>query len=208
MPTDTNKLLWAFRAIELPQELTMKLQSLQEDMKRSNPAGVKWVEAHNIHLTLKFLDAISESTMNRIIDALKAICPLYSLFSLETSTLGAFPNIQRPKVFWLGLNGNLTPLITLQKAIDVGLTPLGFSPENRPFSPHLTLARLRDGIAPSVQRAFGDLILKTGWQGGETWIVKKITLMKSQLLPSGPVYSRLAEIRLGKSEYPFSNLHD
>ena len=200
MLTDTSKTIRAFIAIELPEELTKKLRYLQEDMQRTNPVGIKWVEARNIHLTLKFLATISETTVHRIINVLEAVCPSFSPFSLEALTLGAFPNIRQPRVFWLGLNGDVNTLITLQKAIDDQLVPLGFAPEARPFSPHLTLARLRDGAALPIQRTFGDLIMKTNWQQGETWTVKKVTLMKSQLLPAGPVYSRLAEIGLRESE--------
>lgn len=200
MPIDTNKSIRAFIAIETPEKLKKKLQHLQEEMKQANPAGIKWVEAHNVHLTLKFLSTISETTMNKVIDVLEVVCSSFPPFPLGASTLGAFPNIRQPRVFWLGLNSNLTSLTTLQKAIDNQLVPLGFIPEARPFAPHLTLARLRDDVSLSFQRSFGDLIMKTRWQEEETWTVKKVTLMKSQLLPAGPIYSRLAEIELKESE--------
>jgi 2'-5' RNA ligase len=198
MNTDTQ--IRAFIAIDIPEELKIKLQLLQDDLKRANPTGIKWVETRNIHLTLKFLSSISTSTVDSITGVLRTVCASHTPFSLQSDKPGAFPNPRQPRVFWLGLNGNLTALTALQKAIEDQLAPLGFAPETRPFTAHLTLARVRDGITPSAQRSFGESITKTGWQDGESWTVGKVLLMQSRLFPAGPVYNRLAEIPLAAPE--------
>jgi len=194
----------AFIAIELPKTLKTMLSALQQDIRKSVPSGIRWVEANNIHLTLKFLAEISDATKLRIIDKLHGICPSLIPFTLRMETLGAFPNTRHPRNRWLGLNGDIEALLLLQKTIDSALIPLGFVTEKRPFEPHLTLARVKEGAAASVQRSLSETITKTGWNRADAWPVSSVALMRSTLLPSGPEYHRIAEIRLGNHEQPFS----
>ena len=199
-----NNSIRAFIAIELPTTLKTMLSALQQDMRKSVPSGIRWVEANNIHLTLKFLAEISDATKLMIIDKLHVICPSLIPFTLRTETLGAFPNKRHPRILWLGFNGDIEALFLLQKTIDSALIPLGFVPEKRPFEPHLTLARVKEGAAASIQQSLSETITKTSWNPADSWTVNSIALMRSTLLPSGPEYNRLAEIHLGNHEQPLS----
>ena len=119
-----------------------------------------------------------------------------SPFTLEIAEVGAFPNLRQPRVLWLGISGEMDKLIAWQQRIDDGLAPLGFAKETRPFTPHLTLARLREGVSPGDRRDFGELVMKTPIEVNYRVKVNSLSLMKSQLLPTGAVYSRLAEVKL------------
>ena len=117
-------------------------------------------------------------------------------FLLEIAEVGAFPNLRQPRVLWLSISGEMDKLTAWQQRIDNGLAPLGFAKETRPFTPHLTLARLREGVSPGDRRDFGELVMKTPIEVNYKVKVNSLSLMKSQLLPTGAVYSRLAEVKL------------
>jgi len=118
-----------------------------------------------------------------------------SSFQLKIGGLAALPNFGRPRVLWVGIGGEVDRLVDLQQRLDRGLVPLGFAPETRPFTPHLTLARLRQGTSPQDQRDFGESVMKTPLEVTYEMNVSSLSLMRSQLLPGGAVYSRLAEVK-------------
>lgn len=186
----------SFIAIELPKELTSGLLKLQAEIKSSGYNFVKWVTPEGIHLTLKFLGNIPAQKVSEIATALTKASEGISPFQLETTGLGAFPSLNHPNVFWLGVGGDLDKLTTLQKRIDDVLEPKGFSKEKRAFTPHLTLARIRETASPQNRRDFGGLICKTPFDVHYTIKVASISLMRSQLLPGGAVYSHLFEAAL------------
>ena len=134
----------AFVAIELPDELKLALARLQDRLKSGRAAPVKWVDPHGIHLTLKFLGDISSDMAGKVTSALEEAVRGISPFQLETGGLGAFPDLRRVQIVWVGLTGEVSRLSQLHKSIEAGLSGLGFLPEKRAFTPHLTLARLRD----------------------------------------------------------------
>jgi 2'-5' RNA ligase len=199
METTGKQSIRAFIAIEIPDAVKIRINTLQNAIKFSSPPHIKWVEASNIHITLKFFAGINETDVQRIIDALHRTCSNFSPFSLRTGNPGAFPNLRRPRVLWLGLNGDTATLSSLQNTIDSGLESHGFAREIRPFEPHLTLARVKDSIAAADQQLLGNIIIKTEWEPRDEWSVTKVTLLRSRLLPAGPVYSRLAEVMLGRT---------
>jgi 2'-5' RNA ligase len=122
-----------------------------------------------------------------------------SPFRLTVSEVGAFPNLRQPRVLWVGIKGEIEKLLTLQRDIDDGLVPLRFAKELRPFTPHLTLARLREGAFSGDKRSFGEMVAKKAPKVYYEMVVGGVNLMRSQLLPGGAVYSRLAEVKLGQS---------
>ena len=117
-------------------------------------------------------------------------------FHLELSGLGAFPNLQRPRVAWVGLEGQVDSLTGLQKLVDSGLARLGFTREPRSFTPHLTLARLREGISAQERYGFGEILRTTPFKGVNGMDEDSISLMKSTLTSSGALYDRLALVKL------------
>lgn len=182
----------SFIAIELPQELKSALFQLQENLKSASSAPVRWVDPGNIHLTLKFLGDISPEITGRITSALEDAARDAHPFDIEVSGLGVFPNTKRVQIIWVGLAGELAKLEQLQKRIEAGLTPLGFPPEARPFTPHLTLARVRDYARPDDRLALGEVIAGTSFEQKYKIKVNAVLLMKSQLTREGPIYSKIS----------------
>ncbi len=191
-----NQQIRSFIAIELPDELKSKLFRLQAELKSTRFSFVKWVAPEDIHLTLKFLGNIAIHKVDEVIESIDKASEGISRFQLETTDLGVFPNLRSPKVFWLGIGGKLDTLIALQKRIDDVLEPMGFVRERRNFTPHLTLARMRESASSQNRHDFGELIAKTHFGIEYKIEVNRVSLMRSQLLPSGAVYNRLAEVKL------------
>jgi 2'-5' RNA ligase len=184
-----------FIAIELPEEIKRGLRELQAQLKAANQAPVKWVEPENIHLTLKFLGNVATDRLNEIGHATTNAVRGTSPFSLEVRELGVFPNPRRVQIVWVGLSGEVEKLTILQQRIESGLAKLGFAPENRRFTPHLTLARLRDRATPQERERLGQLVAETEF-AARSFIVNSVKLIKSQLTREGPIYSQLSSAAL------------
>jgi len=194
--TLSNEQIRSFIAIELPEEVKSGLHRLQAELKLPQHTFVKWVGPESIHLTLKFLGNISPQKVSEVAKVMEQASNGVSPFQVEITEVGAFPNLRQPRVLWLGIRGEINKLVAWQQRIDNGLAPLGFAKETRPFTPHLTLARLREGVSPGDRRDFGELVMKTPVEVNYKVDAKSLSLMKSQLLPGGAVYSRLAEVKL------------
>jgi RNA 2',3'-cyclic 3'-phosphodiesterase len=186
----------SFIAINLPPGVRAELTSLEENFKARRHPFVKWVDPEGMHLTLKFLGNVVADSIPQIIEAMCGVAGSHSIFKLEVAGTGAFPNWQRPQVVWVGVGGELDKLTSLQKGLESVLSPLGFPPESRPFSAHLTLGRLRDRVTPDDRRRFAEFAQKVEFKASLSFEVSFIRLMKSQLTPSGPIYSELATARL------------
>ena len=186
----------SFIAIELPGELKLGLTRLQEKLKTASGAPVKWVEPGNIHLTLKFLGDVNAGITGRITVALEEAARDTHPFDIEVSGLGVFPNTKRVQIIWTGLAGELEKLGLLHKRIEESLIPLGFPAEKRPFTPHLTIARVRDYARPDERLKLGELIAAAGFETKYRINVNAIQLMRSQLTREGPIYSRISAITL------------
>ena len=186
----------AFIAIELPDELKLALTRLQDQLKSGKPTSVKWVDPYSTHLTLKFLGNIGIDMVGRITMALEEAARGISPFHLEAKGLGAFPNLKRVQVVWVGITGEVAHLGQLQQLIESNLSPLGFAPESRPFTAHLTLARLRDRATPDERQSLGQLIASTSLETICSFNVDSVHLIKSQLTREGAIYSRISSIKL------------
>jgi len=186
----------SFIAIELPDELKQGLTQLEARLKSANQPWVKWVNPYSIHLTLKFLGSIAADRTGQITGAIEEAVRGIPPFHLEVKDLGVFPNLRRVQVAWVGVGGELDKLGQLQQRIESNLAPLGFAPESRPFTPHLTLARVRDRALLEERQRFGQLIANTRFEAAYTIEVDAINLMRSQLTSEGAIYSRISSVRL------------
>jgi RNA 2',3'-cyclic 3'-phosphodiesterase len=186
----------SFIAIELPGEIKLALARLQNQLKSGGGGQVKWVDPESIHLTLKFLGNINTELTGRITAALEEACRGVHPFALEISGPGVFPNARRVRVVWVGLTGETERLGQLQKRIDAGLAPLGFKAEVRSFTPHLTLARVREQATPDERQALGRLVTGAATEGGGSLNVNAVHLMRSQLTRNGPIYTRISSVAL------------
>ena len=188
----------SFIAIELPDELKLELIQLEARLKLDKQPWVKWVNPYSIHLTLKFLGNIAVDRTGEITRAIEEAVQGISPFHLEVKELGVFPNLRRVQVAWVGISGDVDKLSQLQKRIETNLTPLGFAPESRAFTPHLTLARLRDQASLDERQRFGQLIANAKFEAAYTIEVDAISLMRSQLTREGAIYSRISLVELKK----------
>jgi len=192
-------MLRAFIAIELPGDLQIEITQLIGRLKyKAGKSSVRWVSVENIHLTLKFMGDISFSAVATIQDLLNIEVALHQTFTLEIGRVGAFPNQKRPRVIWLGVDLPIE-LASLQRGIESALTKLGYPPEERPFSPHLTLGRVRENASTSELAALTSTLkdVKIGYLGKVS--VDKIHLFRSDLKPGGSVYTRLSSAQLSHS---------
>ncbi len=187
-----------FLAISLSESVKKRLEALQQKLAESR-ADVRWVRPDGIHLTLKFLGNVPEEEIESIAKAAQEIAAQFGPLHLRVKGLGAFPSGRKPRVIWAGLEGDLKPLLRLQKELDKRLTKLGFEPESRPFVPHLTLGRVKssrkiDRLCQLIERY--DQI----GEGWEEIQAKDLILYKSTLKPSGAVYTPLRIIPLGGAD--------
>lgn len=178
----------------MPPAALDALARVQTDL-RPSPAGVKWVDPKGIHLTLKFLGGVQSDRLDKVSVALAGLAGPVEPFSLQLKGLGVFPDARRPRVAWVGLEGDVARLAQLQRSIDSALLPLGFGKEDRPFVPHLTLARLRDDMPPMERQEFGQHFLKAELAPLAPFKVESLNLMKSQLTPKGAIYSVLGRYK-------------
>ena len=188
--------LRCFIAIELPDEIRAGLSRLQAQLKSGNQPKVKWVDPYGIHLTLKFLGNVSGDRISQITGAIGQAAQGASPFHLEVKGLGVFPNLRRVQVAWVGITGEVDKLAQLQQRIESNLARLGFAPELRPFTPHLTLARVRDQASPDERQRFGQLIASTKFETAYPLHVDAISLMRSQLTREGAIYSQISSVEL------------
>ena len=185
----------SFIAIELPDELRLKLGQLEAQLKSGKQPWVKWVNPDSIHLTLKFLGNIASDRTGEITRAMEEAAQGIPPFHLEVKDLGVFPNLKRVQVVWVGISGEVDKLGEFQQRLESNLACLGFAPESRPFTPHLTLARLRNQASLDERQRFGQLIAGSRFEAGAIE-VDAINLMRSQLTREGAIYSRISSVRL------------
>jgi 2'-5' RNA ligase len=176
-----------FIALELPPSIISLLEKVQEDLK-SMRLRAKWVRPENIHLTLKFLGNINPVDTDKIGAAMTDAVDDFAPLNLVAGRVGVFPGIKRPRVIWLGLGGQIQLLIAMQRLLEDNLAALGFKKEKRPFKGHLTLGRFRQTVNPNTIRQ----IMRQYANGyREEFTARRIILFKSDLKPTGAVYSRL-----------------
>ena len=190
----------SFVAIELSEEAKEGLARLRKELERDDHKFVKWVAPGGIHLTLKFLGNIPFKQVTAITEAMKRATQGISPFCLEISGVGVFPNPKQVRVFWVGVSGEMDKLSMLQQNIDSALAGLGFAKEERPFMPHLTLARVREGASPLERRSFGELVGSTVFEDKYHIKVEAVSLIRSQLRPGGAIYTGLSVIELCHQE--------
>ena len=189
-------LIRAFIAIELPPELKNELTELETLLKKNSPPVIKWVDSNSIHITLKFLGDTSDTIIDNLLLAMAESVIGITPFHLETHQLGAFPAVDRPQVVWAGVSGDVYKLARLRENIEKNTEALGFKRELRPFSPHLTLGRVRDVARPDEVQRIGKLINETAFTAIHNISVNQINLMKSALTPTGAIYTCIGSTKL------------
>ena len=180
----------SFIAIELPPEIKNSLADLQNQLK-AQQADVKWVEPCNIHLTLKFLGEIDDKKIKEVTQILEDTTKDKNTFYIRISSMGAFPKINFPRVIWVGIDKGEEEVKQIAKSLEQNLAKIGLPLEDRPFSSHITIGRIRSGLnRERLVKGLNALETNFGKEFAE-FRVTRIILFKSTLTPQGPVYEIL-----------------
>lgn len=183
--------LRAFIAIELGLDIKGVIHSFENRLKPKSPSGLRWVKTDQIHLTLKFLGDINQIQAQAVSQAISHVAEKNHPFSLHVGGTGAFPNWRNPRTLWIGLNKS-NELDVLFQQVDTALGSLGFTPEGKPFSPHLTLCRVSDSVDPRMVQPLQKEFIAFPISSLSPWHVNEVVLFKSILQPGGPIYTPIS----------------
>jgi len=187
----------SFIAVEISDEIRSAIGEVQARLKRaSRDSGMKvsWTKVENLHLTLQFLGYVEELAIPKISTALDAITTQHTAFEVVVRGAGAFPDERRPRVLWVGCEDAGARSGLLAKAVQGAMEPLGFQPEHREFSAHLTLGRVKN---PHPDAALTRALDSIKNEAFGTLRVEAIHLIQSQLHPEGSIYTKLSSHILG-----------
>jgi RNA 2',3'-cyclic 3'-phosphodiesterase len=189
-----SNILRLFIALPLPEEVKAVLQTQQDHLKTQlakHDQQIRWTLPEQWHLTLAFLGATNAERLPHIQNAMEHAAKPVQAFVLETTTLGSFPSLRRPSVLWLGVAGDIAKLQTLQLRLNEALSGM-LGPDDKPFKPHLTLARLKQfGLGKEVTEAFASSSLTN-----HTWSVSELCLYQSILKSTGAQYNVIHTVKL------------
>lgn len=185
-----------FIAVELPQEVIRHLTFITTTLQGKRITGVRWISLQGVHLTLKFLGSTPVDQVQSITAIMRAAAERVSPFTVHVHGIGAFPNMRNPRVIWTAVQGNLDPLVELQHRLDEGLESAGFAPDERPFSPHLTIGRVRGRLATQNIERLARACEDMKHLDPVPLPILGFSLMESQLTGIGAVYSRNSRISL------------
>lgn len=181
----------AFIGIRIEPNMAQRIAEVQSQLKEAFP-GIRWVGKENLHLTVKFLGEVQEDKVEAIIEALEGALRDISQFSILGRGIGAFPDIRRARILWVGLEAK--PLASIATGVESVLEPVGFARERRGFKPHLTIGRWRN-FDGSSDRLKQEIERFKNYDFGEAR-VEEVVLFQSVLKPEGAVYSPLKVITL------------
>ncbi|MEK6583291.1 MAG: RNA 2',3'-cyclic phosphodiesterase [Nitrospirota bacterium] len=184
--------LRCFIAISLPEELKAKISGIQEKLKAAG-ADVSWTRPEGMHLTLKFFGEIEDKRIPKIEKALDTAVDGIPTFTLSVSGMGTFPDMRRPRVIWIGLKEDGGNLLRLQKGVEEELKKTGFPSEDRRFTAHITLGRVRSN--KNIDKLL-KLIEEEKVEELGSFDVSEVHLIKSELKPAGAEYTELYSIIL------------
>jgi 2'-5' RNA ligase len=184
--------LRTFVAVDLGREIRQRIVALQEELARTG-TEVKWVEPENLHVTLLFLGEVEDREIPQVCRIVADGAQQQPAFLMSIESVGCFPNVRRPRVVWVGVGEGAQPLIALHDALEIPLQELGYRREERRYTPHVTLGRVKSdrstaALASALER-------KAVWKGGEI-TVGEILVMSSKLSPQGPRYNVLSRAPL------------
>ncbi|MEO0079245.1 MAG: RNA 2',3'-cyclic phosphodiesterase [candidate division WOR-3 bacterium] len=185
-----RKAIRCFVAVDTTGEVKEQLSGLLERVKSRTALRVKWVRPEQMHLTLVFLGEVSPDFLESAKAQLAKVVLEFRPIQCQLAGLGAFPSLTRARVLWVGLAQGSEELKRLQAGVSRVLEEIGYKPEKRPFSPHLTLGRLREPAA-------AEFIKEIPFESSP-FTVDQLILFRSVLRPQGPEYTRLAEFRLSR----------
>ncbi len=184
-----------FIAITLPSEIRSRMAAVEDDLRRTG-ADFKWVEPENLHLTVKFLGGVPADRLTAVGLALRKAAAEIEPFHISLTGVGAFPNLAHPRVIWVGASEGVQEATALWRRVEDAMFVLGFPPDDRTFTLHLTLGRERSpGRSGLLQQAAE----KLGRYEFGRFEVASLTVFRSDLHPTGPIYTPLSIADFGRT---------
>lgn len=177
-----------FIAVPISEDVLGKIQKAQRELQSGFGNSIRWTNPQSMHLTVKFLGETPANKIAEISSTMEEICDQISRFSMVCCGIGVFPNIKQPTVVWLGLESP-PELFMLQKELETSLSHQGFAAEKRAFSPHLTLGRVHTPLSMPEGEFLKQKIDEHSHQKITAFTVDNLELIKSDLKPTGPVYT-------------------
>lgn len=188
-----NPVIRAFFAVEIGEKCQSKIDEIQSDLKKEIGQNYKWVRKDQLHLTMKFISKLSRKDISEIINDLEVEFKDIESFDFEISGFGAFLNLEKPRVLWLGIN-HPGELAKINESLQEVCEKYGYEKENRPFSPHLTIARIKKQTPFSEYKKITEFLWSCNVGSICRINVNKISLIQSTLTPEGPIYREIEKI--------------
>lgn len=188
-----------FLAIEvsdpLEQSLAREIQSLDDQLPNDS---VRWIDADSIHLTMKFLGEVSPAELDAVRSKARELSSSSEVMNLTVGDFGVFPNMNRPRVLWIGIREPTGELQRLKSELEQGMEEMEFEPERRDFTPHLTVGRVQRNVDRGLQEELTGALQRVQVAELGEMAAEELTLFKSDLTPSGAVYTALDRFPLGE----------
>ena len=178
-----------FLALDLPDAVTDVLRRQIARLSQTIPE-VRWVDPASLHLTLAFLGELDDARLEAATQSAMVVASAHAPFTLRLANLGTFGSAHSPRVIWVGLAGEQAQLLALQAALTDDLAARGFPTEERPFAPHLTLARIKASLSDDALTALAQALGKSA--NTVSWQADAISVMKSELVRPTARYTALS----------------
>jgi 2'-5' RNA ligase len=178
-----------FWAVVLPPAVRDSLAAVQSEFKALS-LDAKWVEKQNLHITIRFLGDTDEKLTAELLAAAAELLSGMRPFTVSLRGVGVFPSVSKPRVLWVGMSG-YEPLATLHRRVEKTVVSLGFPPERKPFSPHVTIGRLRSAANAAAMVKQIDTM---GNRDFGSVSVEGLNLFASRLQPTGAVYTSVGRV--------------
>ncbi|PKB66950.1 MAG: 2'-5' RNA ligase [SAR202 cluster bacterium Io17-Chloro-G3] len=185
-----------FLAFELTKPARKHINQLLDLLRQKNLSGFRLAKRNNVHMTLKFLGNVPRECIPEITSGMEEAVKNTAAFTLEIQGLGAFPSLSSPRILWSNVHGELDTLLQLHKRLEDVLEAKGFPREQRPYFPHLTLARRQRQLCHSDLQHLKSLVVIAQAFGRKSLLISKLSLMQSTLSWQGAVYTRKASVSL------------
>jgi RNA 2',3'-cyclic 3'-phosphodiesterase len=186
-----------FICLELPAIERARLGEIASRLRRHR-ARVSWVPAENLHLTLAFLGDVDDEQIPAVVAATERAAGPAAPLQLRLGDAGAFPSLARPRVLWVGVDGDTDALASLHRAVSRELDAVGLASDAKPFRPHLTIGRVKDDRDPALGATTAELAAAS--VASEPFAVDDGVVMRSDLEARGARHTPLARLRLGALE--------
>ncbi len=190
---DHSNKIRVFIAVEVPEDLKIALQKIQEIFKNAGDR-IRWVKPAGMHITLQFLGDIEVQSIPDIGGEIEQACMVRSPFDIRLAGTGSFPDVKRPRILWAGIREGAEEIKEIYKDLEPRLSGIGFAQERRPFRPHITLGRIKYIKDPE---RFKSLIKQNSEVQIGSMTADAVHLIESRLRPDGAVYSSRLVVSLG-----------